>query len=317
MRWYRFLPFVLTAAGGVLLTGALRGPARPQTSEVATLVAPAGLADAIPDPAATALLAQAVQHLQPPHLEWLHTNVWLRARLPGVRCEGEGRYVVAPGQRFRLELQMKRGGKKAGTTILNVSDGRDLWLASRSGDTGWEDVQRLRVGAILEGPDSPVRMPALRNQFLQAQALRGPVPLMMSLQTELHWIRRETRAGEEVLTGTWEPGLAATLVPRGQSWPEGQPRACRLILRGRELWPARVEWYGPADEHGNMPLLVEMEFRDPVFNQPLDEDQEHLFGFDPGSAVVTDLTAEVLANLQATAEALRRQSPPVPVMSGR
>jgi hypothetical protein len=309
MHWHRYFPFFLTAACVVLLTGALRGPSRPDDGPVEQPV-PAGLAEAVPDPVATELLARAVARLQPPHLEYLQVGVWLQARLPGARYRGQGRYLLAPGQRFRLELQTKRqGGKRrATTTVLTVSDGRDLWLASRTGTARWSEVQRLCVGAILEGPDSPARIPALRSYFLQGQALRGLVPLMQSLQGELRWLRREGSPGEEVLTGTWEPGLAAVLAPPGQPWPPALPKVCRLVLRGPELWPARIEWYGPADDRGQMPLLIEMEFRDPVFNHHLPETEAAgLFAFEPGTSAVEDLTPKVLANLKATAEAIRTQ----------
>jgi hypothetical protein len=312
---YRFLLFVVTAVGGVLLTGALRGPSPPEAQAPIELPAPGGLADAVPDSAATEVMDQAVRRLQEAAQGWLHTGVWLRARLPGVRYQGEGRYVLAPGQRFRLELQTKRtcGKRRRTATILSVSDGRDLWLAHRGSDGAWADVQRLQVGTILAGLDSPVRVPALRDQFLQGQALRGLVPLMRSLQADLRWLRCEGSAGEEVLTGTWAPGLAATLGPPAQPWPEGLPKVCRLVLRGPHLWPARIEWYGAANADGKMPLLVEMEFRGPVFDQHLPEDQAaSLFAFDPGQAVVRDFTSQVLANLNETAEAMKHQEGPAP-----
>src|SRR5205807_2217814 len=108
--------------------------------------------------------------------------------------------------------------------------------------------------------------------------------------------------------GTWEPALAATLAPPDKPWPEGLPRVCRLVLRGAELWPARLEWYGPPDARGKMPLLVEMEFREPLLNERLPEEQlADLFRFDPGVASVTDMTAQVMANLNATAEQIRQQ----------
>jgi hypothetical protein len=315
MRWYRFLPVVLTAACVVPLTGALRGPKAPEAQPSLEQPAPPGLAEALADPAATQLLAQAVQRLQPPQLHWLQTGVWLRACLPGVRYQAEGRYLLAPGQRFRLELQISRpsGKHPAPSTVLSVSDGGDLWMASRSGDGAWSDVQRLRVASILEGPNSPVEAPVLRSQFLRGQALRGLIPLMRSLQSDLCWFSRETRTAEEVLTGTWEPGLAATLAPPERPWPEGLPRVCRLLLRGPELWPARIEWYSAPDADGKMQLLVELEFRDPRFNQPLAQEQAAtLFRFEPGAAAVTDVTAQVVATLKATAEAIKKQPPPAP-----
>jgi hypothetical protein len=303
MRWYRFLPFVLTAAGGFVLTGALRGPSRSHDNPPPAQLALANLAEAAPDPVATELVNRAVERLHPPHLEWLQAGVWLRARLPGVQFEGEGRYVLAPGQRFRLEMQTQRthDKRRGSTTTLSVSNGQDLWLASRAGTASWGHVQRIRVGCILGNLESPVRLPDLRDQFLNGQALRGLVPLMHSLKRELHWLRRQGQAGEEVLTGTWAPNVAARLAPRNQPWPEGLPKVCRLVLRGPDLWPARIEWYGPPDARGMMPLLVEMEYRDRVLNQPIPEVQAApLFSFEPGGAAVTDLTPMVMAGLNVS-----------------
>jgi hypothetical protein len=85
------------------------------------------------------------------------------------------------------------------------------------------------------------------------------------------------------------------------------------VLRGAELWPARIEWYGAPDSRGKMPLLVEMEYRNPVFNESLSEEQaQGLFRFEPGNAEVIDETAKVMANLHSTAEAFRGGQPTLP-----
>src|SRR5262249_45415541 len=146
MRLYRFLPLLLTGAGVVLLTGALRGPSH-QPEPPPQRITPPGLAEAVPDRAAPQLLNRAVEHLRPGLVSWLQAEGWLRCRFPGLEYEGEGRYVLAPGQRFRLELRTRRKDhpRRAPTTVLSVSDGRDLWQASRTA-RGWGDVERLRVG---------------------------------------------------------------------------------------------------------------------------------------------------------------------------
>jgi hypothetical protein len=271
------------------------------------------------------VLDKALARLEPPRLEWLRTGVWMRISLPLIAYEAEGSYALAPGQRFRLELRTTHSGHDGGRSrsggVLSVCDGRELWLASRTGPDSWGKVSRLRVGAILEGPDSPVRLPGMRDHFLRGTVLRGLVPLMRSLQCDLRWVRRETSAGEEVLTGTWHPALVANLASYGPTWPEGLPKLCRLTLRGPNLWPARIEWLGSADSRGRTPLLAEMEFRDPVFGERLREaEARRLFAFDPGSGEVTDLTPKVLADLETAAQQVRQHvvaSHPAPAAQKR
>ncbi len=320
MRCLRFLPFLVTAAAVVLLAGALWGPGRriPVAGSAQTL--PALAADARPDPAAMEVLQRAASRLEPPRLEWLRTSVWMRISLPRIAYEAEGSYILAPVERFRLELRTthtgRSGGKSSNGGVLSVCDGRDLWLASRTGPEGWGKVSRLRVGAILDGPDSPVKMPGMRDHFLRGTVLRGLVPLMRSLQIELRWVRRESSAGEEVLTGMWHPSMMATLASSGSTWPEGLPKLCRLTLRGPTLWPARIEWLGDTDNRGRTPLLVEMEFRDPILGQRIREaEARRLFAFDAGGADVTDLTPKVVADLETAAQQIRHHvvaSPPAP-----
>ena len=100
-------------------------------------------------------------------------------------------------------------------------------------------------------------------------------PLLFSLRTGVLWARRDTvRRGDGrfiKLTGA----LPANPVPTSAdaSRPELLPRQCRLYLDIDTLWPHRIEWWGCEASHFNDVALLQMEFRDPVLNQPLSTDR--------------------------------------------
>jgi hypothetical protein len=276
MRWYRFLPYVLTGVAVFLLAGALRGPGLrlPAAAEPAP-AAPAGLGEARSDPEAAALVGRALARLEAPERAWLQTAVWLRSHLPGLSYQGEGVYLSAPGRRYRLEVRTRgEGGRAAGSTLLAVSDGHDRWQAGRTAAGDYRGVQRLP----LDAPPDP-RLP-----------LCGPGALLRSLHEHLVWTRREAQGGDVVVMGAWHPYLRDLLAPAAEGWPAALPRACRLWLSGPELWPARLEWWGPAEAGGADRLLAEMEFREPSWGRPLPEEEcRRLFAFDPAGAAVEDL----------------------------
>jgi hypothetical protein len=101
----------------------------------------------------------------------------------------------------------------------------------------------------------------------------GAFDLLQTMRSRLEWSRMETvrREGRAFikLTGTWSSESAEALAPTGGSWPDGLPQQCRLYLDAETLWPHRVEWWGPDVPRSADVLLVQMEFRDPVLNQPL------------------------------------------------
>src|SRR5262249_52974943 len=120
--------------------------------------------------------------------------------------------------------------------------------------------------------------------------LCGPGALLRSLKAHLVWARHEAQGGDVVVTGAWHPHLRDLLAPAAQGWPAALPRAGRLWLSGPELWPGRLEWWGPGEEGGADRLLAEMEFRDPSWGRPLPEEEcRRLFAFDPAGAAVEDL----------------------------
>src|SRR4051794_6216006 len=101
MRFYRFFPVFLTAAGLCLLTGALKMKG-PTADRAGPDRLPAdGLGSAPINEQAVAALDEALARLR---VRWLETGIRLQVRLPGLAYQAHGRYLLAPGQRFRLEL---------------------------------------------------------------------------------------------------------------------------------------------------------------------------------------------------------------------
>jgi hypothetical protein len=297
MRTYRFLLCLLTIAGMVVLARTLRNPAaRWLSASEGREPAPdlAILEKASRDTSATQLLQQAVGRLSEMQTRWLESTVWTRAHLPELSYEGEGRYVRAPGRRFRLELQTRLEGDRApqtpdlnSCTILSVSDGRDLWTASRIGSAGWKDIQRLQLAGVVRPSQNQAPSSEGHRELPTAPALDGVESLLSSLLAQIDWVRREDRADDVRISGRWKESMLAGLVDTKKPWPEALPRFCRLTLSGERLWPSRLEWWGPRQEGGPDRLLVELEFRDPVFDRPLPPGEcLGLFAFDSGNAAV-------------------------------
>jgi hypothetical protein len=303
MRLNRFFLYLLPLTGVFLLAGALRGPrSRPERDLPRLPAELSNLALASPDPGSAKLVEQAVARLSDPAHPWLKTSLWMRMHLPELRFTAEGTYVKASGHRYRLEMRTRLDqGKKdrsSGSLVLAVCDGRDLWQAMRFGERDYTNVVRLRVDAILNAPDGPATQPVIRYEFLHGHALRGIETLLRNVQVRMWWVHRETQADREVLTGVWTPPMRASLSPAGQPWPAALPRLCRLHLAGAARWPGRIEWWGPTADRGPDRLLAEMEFRDPVFDRVLSEEEcSRLFRFNPGKAEVQDITPQVRSDL--------------------
>ncbi len=242
-------------------------------------------------------------------MSWLETAIWQKVQLPGYSYEADGSYRLAPGQRFRLEMHTHMG--EAEGTLLMVSDGRDLWHAMRPGDGPWESVTRLRLAEVFSTMNGPTG-PQLRDEFLQRPHFQGMTPLLRSLRSRLVWARSERMhrtAGDQIhLVGVWAKEEAAKLAPAEEAWPTSLPRQCHLYLDAHTYWPQRVEWWGPTAANGADRLLVQMEFRNPVFNRPLTAEVcAKLFAFQPGDASIEDETASVTAEMTKRAGELTPQ----------
>jgi hypothetical protein len=265
-----------------------------------------------PDAAAERCLDQAIELFQADRVSWLEMKIWQKAQLPGFGYEADGSYHLAPGQRFRLEMHTHPIEGEG--TMLSVSDGRELWRAERSGQGAWENVTRVNLSevfAIMNGPAGR----QLRDEFLQRPHFQGMTPLLRHLRSHLVWARSEMlrqNGGERIhLVGVWSKEETLKHVAPNQPWLIALPRQCHVYLHARSYWPQRVEWWGPHTAGGQDRLLVQMEFRNPVFNRPLSaETCARLFAFHPGGAAVEDQTVSVAAEVTKRAGELTQPSTP-------
>ena len=278
------LLLAVVVVGALALAGAAFGlptvplslsaaPAEPAfTPQPALPAAPAPAAD----PAAAATLDRALAALDDERVGWLEAEVWQRVRVPGYAYEADGYYLKAPGGRFRLQVRTHVGDKAGG--LLMVSDGEELWQATRAGDGPWKGParrERSEAAALLQGLGA---RPSKKERVQAPVAAPGGVaPLLRRLRERLLWARQEAMPqgeGEGArLTGVWSAKEAEALAPAGSAWPACTPRQCRLTLDARTLWPRRIEWGGPVTAGEGDVLLAEIEFRNPVFNRPLSDDR--------------------------------------------
>ncbi len=296
MRRHRFIPFFLLTCVLLAVTAVLaRSPAPP----------PAIPMEPIEDAEAGALLDRAAQAVLPDRIQWLTCDIRQQAHLPDISYTGQGKYLLAPGHRFRLELQTHVGGMPG--TLLLVGDGVNVWQARRAGSGGWEHVTRLGLAELLAGLEGPGGAARLRAEFLAGPTLSGVAPLLRTLRYRLLWIRHEAvpESAETIeLTGVWRPDELRLRAPLGRPWPRGLPRQCRVLLDAHSLWPTCIEWWGPTTStdpstlSAAETLLARTEYGHPSFNIPLSAEQcAAAFAFSPGDAPITDRTIEVAADL--------------------
>jgi hypothetical protein len=293
MRWHRYLSPGLALVALVGVTAAL---ARPSVHPP-----PVAAPDAPEDFEAAALLDRAAASLTPERIAWLSCTIHQKVDLPGLHYESKGRYLLAPGHRFRLEVHTRGAG--APGTLLWVSDGADVWQAARAGEGSWQSVSRLSLAEVFAAMGGATAPPRLRSEFLNGPTFGGVGPLLRTLRSRLRWIHHEAASGQMELTGAWPSETLRELAPPERPWPAGLPRLCRVSLEARSLWPSAVEWWGPGA--GGEGRLARTEYHDPVFNQPLPPEVcGRAFAFDPGAAPVSDRTGQVTADVAARAQQL-------------
>jgi len=245
---------------------------------------------------------EAIGRLVPGKIDWLQCRIRQQVTMPGLSYTAEGRYLLAPEHRFRLEVQT-RTGERAGSLVI-VSDGVNLWQANRIGAGKWEKVTRVGVKEVLATLDGAGNAARLRSEFLEGPKFSGIVPLLRALRGRLVWVARTPSRDNSTdvfeLTGVWPPAALREKVPADHPWPGGLPRQCKIVLEAGTLWPRRIEWWGPLGEQGPDQVLARTEYTGAVIDQPLAEDvAAQTFTFTPGDAPITDRTPEVAADLAA------------------
>ena len=300
---------LMASLGTVTPSGTFCPGQQPETVPDAPTAQPAPSSAGAPDAEASAAFDRAVALLDPGRLAWLETKLWQRVRVEDVTCEAEGRFLSGPGHRFRLDLKTHRGATDR--TVQVVSDGRTLWQATRLGEGTWGRSSRLRLNEVLALLDRPDTAPVVRDEFYQGQGCGGLPTLLPSLRRRVEWVRKEAvRRNDRLfvkLSGAWTPAAAAALAPAGKPWPAHLPRQCRLYLDPETSWPHRLEWWGPDPARGGDVPLVEVEFRDPMFNRPLSAEQcAREFRPDADEQTMPDVTAEVTQRLKTRISQTRK-----------
>jgi hypothetical protein len=296
----------LLAGTALLLGGALNRQAPPPGAP-----GPAG-EPAAPqaDPAATDLLERAVARLRPERVPWVEAGIWQQVACEDFTYRAEGRYLAGPGRRLRLNLHVRLGRSRG--ELLAVSDGTTLWQSSTV-DGGSRLLVRVELARVLESLSGSAVGAVVREEFFQQQLVAGLAPLLHGLGARMVATRQEplTWNGRDVVRVTLlcSPEAARALAPAGGPWPASVPRKCVVYLDAATLWPHRLEWWGPARPGEADTPVVQMEFRDPVLNRPLSEEEcLREFSFDPGPDPVPDQTGEVTASVRARAQQLSAQT---------
>jgi hypothetical protein len=276
----------------LLVTGALDRPAAP-----AARLAPVAAA---PDPAGTALLERAVAELQPERVPWVEAAIWQKVVRKDFAYQAEGRYLAAPGRRLRVDVRV-RVGRTHGELHM-IGDGRTHWETVQL-EGGPPAVSRVEPARVLRDlPDAHAA--EVRAEYFPELSHSGPAGLLEEVRRhmtvvgaeQISWdMRRAVR-----LTLQWNARTADSLAVPDRPWPAYLPRRCVLTLDAETLWPYRLEWWGPGRDAERELALVQMEFRDPVLNQPLTRARcAREFTFRPGGAEVPDQSREVARFVKA------------------
>lgn len=297
------------AVGLLVVLGDSQAQPAPSSAQPSKGPMPAKL---IPDKQGTAFLDQAVKKLEPKELGWMETKLWHQVDMHGVTFVAEGKYLAGPQMHFKLTLDLnkERAGPGPKGNVDIICDGDTLWESWQLPMKNWAiSVDLKKAQKAMEDMKIPE---VLRSEFYQNQSFQGVWPLLKTLQKLLVITRKEnvTWQGREVvkLTGGWTEEETGRLGLGGERWVGFLPRECHIYL-GREspYWPYRIEWWGPAPPRSGDALLMQVEFRDPRWNQQLSADQiAKEFKFEKAGKEVLDDTDRRIKKLQDHAEEIKK-----------
>jgi hypothetical protein len=240
-----------------------------------------------------------------------------RARAFDQEVVGSGVYLqkhADQGLQQRLEIKLQVADRLS--TILQVSDGRLLWLRREGPDgvsLGRIDLQELHAGVSESGSNQfstmsaglldPGGLPRLLAGLEENFSFDTPVAARLA-STPVWTVRGQwsPRALANLFPGDRERILAGEL-PDPSRLPRQMPTSVRLVLRQADLLPLRIDFGHPpsgAQENGEEPerARLEMEFYGLRRLESLDE---RLFEYEPGDQPVEDLTYRYRQRLGADA----------------
>jgi hypothetical protein len=116
----------------------------------------------------------------------------------------------------------------------------------------------------------------------------GVLPLLRELKDQVAFRKMESSVLPKdkpvyVLEGEWSQDWLDKLAPKKKEGASGvdpreawvkrtgylrTPRSCKLYLGRENLWPYRVEWYGPVASQGRDELLVRIDYTEPALDKP-------------------------------------------------
>jgi hypothetical protein len=272
-----------------------------QTQPAAKSSAPAPPAPPKADPKADETINQLVAQFDPKKIGWMETNYSLQSSIQGAVLHIEGRYLLGPDYRVRMDLALRIG--KAKSDLLTVCDGTTLWNTVRI-DGEHRGTNRWDLKTVLAALNAPGSGPQSVEEFAKSQALLGLLPLLKSLKQNMVFTKQEPDPkGGLKLTAVWSPDVTKSVAAPNTQWPLLVPRKAYAYvgtLEGKYLWPYRIEWWGPVVLRGDDVLLLEMQFRDPKILKPDDAAAKRLAqecSYDPGKDEVVDRTKAIIDQL--------------------
>jgi hypothetical protein len=214
-------------------------------------------------PGGLEFLDAALKTYAPDRVPWIEMTLWQRVQCDDLTYEALGRYLSAPENHLRLDVNVRMGETDGELQI--VSDGKVVRCSCRFDREAPAAVREVDlVGSA--APDSASH----REKLMQESGCPAIVPLLRNIRERLREPRYAASRwkGHDVVqvTGAWNdagdnpPGLHT-------DWRQ-RPGECRVYLDARTLWPHRIEWWGAPSKQKRKVLLMEIEFREPVLNQP-------------------------------------------------
>jgi hypothetical protein len=254
-----------TAAPALSIPSAVvHNPANPWQGEARPI--PANLAQAKP----AELLARAAAQFGPDQIQWLDVTIRQHVAYDEIGFELDGRYLCAPGQRFRYDLKVKIGA--AASRFLTICDG--VHMAELTELPGKPpQVSATLLPRIQRPTDDPAEVAAARQTLVQSKSFAGLTQLLASLQVGLGApeMRLVQVQGKELLEikGKWVMQKAQERTDPDDIRLRAIARECRVFLDPATLWPRCIEWWGGMSENQPPQLLMQIVYDLTRWNQPL------------------------------------------------
>lgn len=280
--------------------------------------APAGPAAADPANHANQLIDAAIRTLE--NRFSVEARFRQSGEIYGHKFFGSGTYTdIQPGRnhKYRLEIKLRAGDRD--TSLIQVCDGRYLWLYRALPDG--ESLDRVDVASVVNALRDADNLP--QPEFVGAWPGLGGLPrLLRGLYHSFHFTQVETdefQAKDSAggthpvplwkLTGRWRPERLVFAIPSQKqkilagepvdlsALPEHVPDEVVVYLGQTTLFPLRIEYRRKAFEGakpGDCRYLLVMDWVEVNLNVPVDPNR---FLYHPGQLEVNDATQQFLNTL--------------------